>query len=334
MAPASSPRPRVANAPWPRVASLSVLSLVGALGAVAVAALAGASARPELWSAGVARVLAGVLAATGTGASACVTLAALLGPLVAARRLVDGGEAAALEALGWGRAALVRAWIPVAVAAALVAAAAGLGVEPAAWRAVHGLKGSPAAAAAAWARLEGGEVAVLPDGGAVVVRDGALRFRGGDGAWSGVGAAIRPAPAGWDFGPTDAIAADGSRWRADALRLRLDGPAAARWQAAPSSPWAASWGALLARSDEPRARRVLHRRVALVAAVLPLGLLGLCLGWSRRRRDLLGVAVVPLLVFLAARLADASGLPPVLAGWSPTAVATLLAIWAWWRVPA
>lgn len=304
------------------------------MGGLAIVALAGASARPELWSAGPVQVLLAVGAATGTGASACVALAALLGPCFAARRLVTGGEAAALESLGWGRRDLVRAWAPIGLVATLAAAGAGLGVEPIAWRAVHAVKGSPALAAASWARLQAGEVAALGDGGALVLRNGALRFTTGDGAWTGELSSLRPAAGGWAVEGAVLRGAAGEGWSADGLELRLAGAAAASWSEAPRSPWAAGPRALLRRTAEPRAERVLHRRVALILAVLPLGLLGLCLGWSRRRGVLWLVPAVPFIVFLAARWADTAALSPVLAGWVPAIVAVLCAGLGWWRLPS
>ncbi len=296
-------------------------------------ALAGASARPELWAAGPGQVLIAVAAAAGTGASACVALTALLGPLFTTRRLVAGGEATALEALGWGRRDLAIAWLPLGLLAVVAAVGAGLVVEPAAWRVVHSVKGSPAMTAASWARLQAGEVAVLPDGGGLVSRGGALRFSTGDGAWTGELSNPRPDGRSWVFDAARARSSQGEEWSVDRLSLRPADDVAERWAGPPRSPWAASWTALRRRSDEPRAVRVLHRRLALVVAVVPLGLLGLCLGWSRRRGALLVAGGAPFAVFLAARLADTSNLPPTFAGWAPAVVAVGLAAVAWWRLP-
>ncbi len=67
---------------------------------------------------------------------------------------------------------------------------------------------------------------------------------------------------------------------------------------------------------------------ALIVAVLPLGLVGIGVGWSRRRRALVFGALLPAAVFLVARWSDGA-LPPVLAGWSPAIVSALAAGWFW-----
>jgi hypothetical protein len=315
--------------PLPGLLPNSAWVLGGGLGGLTIVALFGAAARPELWHAGLGQVALAVAAAVGTGASACVAITALFGPWLATRRLVLGGEAAALEAVGWGRADLLRSIVPLALGLVVLAAAAGLAVEPAAWTAVHRVKGSPALAAAAWARLESGAVHTLPDGGAVVFQERRLRFTTGDGGWSGALEDARPAVAGWSFGASRIDAGEGGAWSMDRLELRLESPEA--WTEPPSSPWAARFGALYQRRDEPRARRVLHRRMALIAAVLPLAALGLGLGWSRRRRSLWMAALMPAAVFLSARLADTSAVSPLLAGWAPAGVACAAAFWVWRR---
>ncbi len=314
------------SAPAPTFGLLrsTLLVLFVGLGALAVVALGGAAARPELWSAGLGQVARAVAAGVGTGAAASVALAARLGPAIALRTRTS--ERRGLAALGWGRGAVVRAWAPVAGAVLALSLVAGLVVEPAAWRAVHGVKGSPAVAAAGWSSLKSGTVRTLADGGAVVLEGDRLRFTTGRGEWTGRAESPRPASDTWSFSAVEVRSAEQGTWTMDRAALKLVDPEA--WTAPPSSPWAASLSGLRGRTDEPRARRVLHRRLALIVAVLPLGLVGIGVGWSRRRRALVFGALLPAAVFLVARWSDGA-LPPVLAGWSPAIVSALAAGWFW-----
>ncbi len=311
------------------------------LGLVALGSMA---SLPEAWAAGPRLVLSGLLAVAGTGASALLPLVALAVGHGLSRSLSSRGEAAACESLGASAVQVFASLSPLWFGMVLLSLSVSFGVEPAAWSTIHQVRGSPAAAAAAWSRLESGEARVLGDGG-VLHRDEALglRLSTGDRGWVAELAAPspRPAAAAWDFGSL--ILEDrkrGGRWEAEQLRLRMRPEPAARWLAPPSSPASLGLSDLaLRRQSEPRAALVWHRRLALAAAVPLLALVGWLLGWESggaraRGRELRTALAVGsgVLLFVLARLADGlvldGRLGGALAGWLPLVAALCLALLA------
>lgn len=317
--------------PLPRIATITGVIFLMGLALVALVVTAGLAARPELQAAGARHVASGLVAGVGTAGSALVAVVAYAGPWTVARRLRTSGGATALATLGWGRVDLLRACLPLACVGVLMALAASSVVEPSAWRAVHQIKGSPVASAAVWGRLQAGEVAVLPEGGAAVLGAGRLRTTAGDGSWSAEFETPAPTDVAWTFGRAALHTGEQGSWTADRLTLHLLEEPARAWRSPPTSPWAASLRDLV-RRDDRRSRRVLHRRLASVALVLPLIALGLGLGWGAGRLHLGASVALPLVLFVVTRSLDGSGLAPWVIGWSPTLLATALAA-ALWRHP-
>ncbi len=303
-------------------------ALVGATGAAFAAGLLGVAGHPEAWSAGVAFVGRTVLAVAGTSAVAAVLGACLVAGFLLRGDLVRSGALDGLAALGWGAADVGRWSAPLLVAAAALALVGGFAIEPAAWTAMHGLKGSPALSAASLARLERGDVVALPDG-AVVAVDGALAVRLGT-IEATIGG-LAPAEGGWTLNDVRVEGAE-SRWSAASVMLRpvaLPGP--------PASPWTRGWSALRAQAHSgggagARAARVWHRRHALVVLAPLLGLLGFLVGPMQRRAPGGGarIGALALGLFLVLRAADRMGqadlLGPALAGWAPVLACAVLAL--------
>lgn len=299
--------------------SLEVLgALLGA--ALAVGAL-GLLGRPEAWAAGPRFVLASVLVGAGTAASAVPLGAALLLGWLLARDDRRSGEADARASLGLGGGTVRAALLPTAALLTVLAAVSLLRIEPASWSAVHALRGSPAATAVALGRLERGEV-VGARGGALAPDGDALAFVLG--AREGRVTGLAPDGVGWRFADAT-LDAPGGRWEIGAGTLR---PIAA--PSPPASPLAHSTSALLGATDG-RARRVLHRRLALLLAAPLLLALGWGLGGRAGRSASLAPALLGVGLFGALRLADraaqAEVLGPESAGWLPV---VLLGVAAWW----
>lgn len=338
--------------PDPLRASLSFLAarsalaslLVGGLLLVTVAA-AGSAALPGVQAAGPRFVATALFAAVGTAAAALVPFVAGIAAFSAARAMSRSGGAAGSASMGVSAASAWRGLWPLWLALAVLAGGVGFYAEPLAWRTVHLVRGSPALAASGWASMQAGEVRTLGEGGAAVLRDGALDAVTGDRAWS-LGAT--------SFGPDQA----GEGWLLRGVRL-LEGGAAApvtSWEVAslrvvrrsdaaaaepPRSPWSKDPAALLAGQGSSRARLVLHRRLALVFAVPLLAWLGWRGGWDERGPratgarglSLAGVVVVVLaLTRVADRAAGSGALEGALAGQAPavlSAAAVALFTWRW-----
>lgn len=315
-------------------------------------AAAAVGLRPDAFAAGLARVLWGGAAYLGTIAAGVVPGVALGAAFLTSRRLSERGDSVALAGLGLGPMACWRSLWPLwAGLSGLVLLLAFAG-EPPAWRAVHQLKGAPEAAAVAWARLQAGEVRVLPQGGALVAHDGRLRFATGDGQWRGSFAAAAARPEGgdwgWTFGSAQLRHKDGSEWRARRVRLRPDPQWLASYRAPPRSPWAERPARLISERCGPeqsaegcqRAALVLHRRLCLAALVPAVACIGWLLGWSVRREGrrsaggreaaVLGVAVgLYALLKLGEKMVALELVPGALGAWLP---ALPVAFLVWWAV--
>lgn len=307
-------------------AALRILAGVALVGVVVgLVALAG---RPESWSGGPRFVAGTALALAGTGTVAALLLGGLAGGVLLRIELLDSGTLSGMRVLGLGPRALLAAGAPVLLLWTALVGGGAFGVEPAAWTAVHRVKGSPAVSAAAVGRLRSGQVVTVP-GGALVERQGALEARVG----SLSARAERWAPDGPSWSFVGVVADDAeSTWEIEHLRLR---PAAAATP--PRSPWTKTWTGLrrqiAAGEQADRARFVWHRRHALVVLAPLLAVTGFLLG--PRRRDGLASATLrtgalAALLLLLVRAAD--GLPaPLLAGWAPAllGLAGLLVARAW-----
>ena len=295
------------------------------LGALLAATLAvgalGLLGRPEAWAAGPRFVLASVAVGAGTAASAVPLGAALLVGWLLARDDRRSGEADARASLGLGGGAVRAALLPTTALLTVLAGVALLRIEPASWRAVHALRGSPAVTAVALGRLERGEV-VGARGAALAPVGDALAFTSGE--QNGRVTGLAPDGVGWGFAGAS-LEGPGGSWQIGAGTLR---PVAA--PAPPASPLAQSTTRLLGASDG-RARRVLHRRLALLLAAPLLLALGWGLGGRAGRSASLAPALLGLGLFGALRLADraaqAEWIGPEPAGWLPV---LLLAAAAWW----
>jgi hypothetical protein len=323
--------------------ALAVLALGTAL--LLLAAVASTAAFPRIHAAGPDVLLTALLAALGTGAAPLLPLAGLGAGFAVARSAGRRGEAAAAAALGWGPWRIQRSLAPLWIGLALVCFGLGTWAEPAAWRAIHYVRGAPLASAVAWAGLQAGEVRPLSDGGALVLRDGAIAFTTGDRSWRGTAGLPEPLPdqGGWRIDGLEVVALDElgreARWQVSALTLELEPGRRDRWLAPPTSPWTLGWGALRAR-DGRRAAMVLHRRIALAACVPLMALLGWLIGWApggARQATAAwrvpAVAGCAIALFAATRSADHAvawgALPGGLGGWAPAlAAATLLAAFA------
>jgi len=278
--------------------------LLAALGLVAAAAVA---ARPDAWAMGPQRVGVAMLAAVGTSAGPVLPVAAGLGTATLLGALRRRGDLVGLRAQGIGAGAMARVLLLPAVLLVLAAAGWGELAEPAAWRAVHRVRGAPALAAAAWESLQSGEGRTVP-GGAVVLEGGALVAASEDLAFEGQLQDLRPQGARWVFDGARVDTPDG-RWTTGPGRLRLRDEV--RWSAPPTSPRAAHLSALLVRGDE-RSRQILHRRLALPWAVGLWFLLPLLPALGGLRAPLLAVGWL-----LAVRAVDQSGLAAAAVGWAP-----------------
>ncbi len=340
----------LARAIW-RLAWQSSVAVVFAL--VASLVVIGAAAvclRPESFAAGFGRVVWGVLSFLGTVAAGTVPLLAFFSAFLCVSRLSRRGESLTLATLGLGPGRLWCSLWPLWAVFALMAFVFAFIVEPSAWRTVHQLRGSPEAAAVGWARLQAGELRVLPGGGALSLREGVLRFADGAGGWQGT--VISPSPAtsapadGWDFGPSRVRGSDGSLWQFRSVRLRFERAALERYLAPPRSPWATDSLLLSGRqceaaedADCERATLVLHRRVSCPVLVLIMALLGWVLAWSPARRGRahsgLGwrVLLPPLGLYCCLKIAEfvvSKGLlSGVVAAWSPSMLAVALLLWFW-----
>jgi len=290
------------------VRTLVGVALVG--GVVGLAALAG---RPEAWAGGLGFVVGTAGALAGTSVVAALVLGGLVAGFLLRIELGASGFLAGFEVLGLGPGALLRAAAPALVLWTVLVAAAAFIVEPAAWTAVHSVKGSPAVSAAALGRLAAGEVVAVP-GGALAAPGQGLAAKVGElearaESWAASGD-------GWVFGCVVAQHA-GSRWEIEALRLRpVDAPSP------PRSPWTKGWGPLRAQIAEgeqgDRARFVWHRRHALVVVAPFLAVVGFVLGPRRRAalgRATLRAGAFAASLFVLVRVADGAG--PLVGGWAP-----------------
>ena len=145
-----------------RSATLALLRnalLIYVVGA-GIAALGGALAlvqRPESGAAGRAFIIDALGAAIGTAAPGIALTAAVIAPFALRRALAANGVSAGLEQLGVSARDLLRSLLPILATLGLVGGAFVTLVEPPAWRAVHGLRGSPAASAVFLGRISSGE---------------------------------------------------------------------------------------------------------------------------------------------------------------------------------
>lgn len=315
--------------------SAAGIAVLAAIGLVVCLALV-AAARPTAWAAGFGGVAAWVVAAAGTSLSACVALGALAGGYGGAARLSDQGGAGAAEALGLGRWQVFGQLAPVWALLAGLAILAGAELEPRAWAALQGLKGSPAASAAMWGALHSGEVRSV-GGGALVLEEGRLRSVSGDGTWRAELGPLSASSTAWGLGGGTIDAGGLGRWTVDSLELRLAADRAQAWTRPPRGPWTLRPGPLLgavAERGAPRDWLVLHRRLASAPAALLLAALGWSLGWvvgpraRRRPMDALLAAGLVLLVMRGADRAALAGLlPAAVAGWSPLLLTAALLVW-------
>ena len=310
--------------------------MIGALFLVSAAAVC---LRPEAFSAGSERVLWGVGAFLGTVAAGTVPLVALASGFVVSTRLSDRGEAMALGSMGVAPVPAWRALWPLWLVLTAATLAIAFAIEAPAWRVVHQLRGASEVAAVSWNRLQAGEVRVLPKGGALVARDGAMRFASGDGGWRGsagsVVALVGDRDWGWRVADAKFQHADGSLWSARDLRLRADVESLARSREQPRSPWSLPTERLIAAAHSADARPavrnraglVLHRRFALASLVPTLALLGWLLAWSPlregrrdgRRHLVVALLAVSLYALLKSgeKVVAAGLLPGVLGAWLP-----------------
>ena len=305
------------------------------VGLLMLAAVASSATAPRVHAAGAGLVLLALLAAIGTGSAPLMPLSALVAGFAVSRTSSQRGEVAAAEALGTGP---FRAWVSLAPLWALLAASClllGYGAEPAAWRALHRVRGAPLAATVAWAGLSQGEVRGLGEGGALFVARGELRFTSADRSWSGGARRVEPADAAsWKAEGVVLEERGRGAWTIDSMALTLEDQRRDRWLAPPTSPWSLSLPDLAAR-DDGRSALVLHRRAALAAAVPLLALIGWLLGWAPGGRRQAGrwwrapaVAVVAATLFAVARASDhavAQGrIGGGLAGWLPALAACVV----------
>jgi len=306
----------------------SKLLLAGFLAALALGFLALAG-RPGAWSGGPGLVLALVLAIAGTSALAVVLAGALLGGFLLRGQLEGTGTMAGLQTLGWGPRHLALAGLPVLSLCLFAAGFAAFSVEPAAWTAVHAVKGSPAVTAVVLSRLARGEVVAVP-GGAVVQAQG--RLEAALGATQASVADMSPQAGGWQL---DDVRVEGASASWSAARIRLVPTGGTQ---RPANPLTRGWGELrtLARQGG-RSSLVWHRRHALAVLAPLLACLGFGLGGRGRRQRRPGVWVggAALGLFLAARGADqlvADGLlAPTLGGWAPCLLGALMLLASRWR---
>jgi hypothetical protein len=279
----------------------------------------------------------------GTGLTAVLPLAALAAAFGAGSAWSTQGGAAGAASLGISPLQPFVRLGPVWGAGAVLVLVCAFAIEPAAWQGLHRVRGGPLAAAAAWASLEAGEVRTLRSGGAVVMQDSVLYAITGDQEWELRAARTSPdvAEAGWRLTGVRLIAREGQVWTARTAFLRPQPARKARWEAPAASPWAMGPGRLWeAQATSPRASLVLHRRLALAAAVPLLAVVGWLLAWGeaplrRPRWGLLGAVALAGGLFALARSADravADGLlSGALAGWLPLLPAAVIAVVLGWR---
>ena len=303
-------------------------ALVGLVG-LAVAVLGGALgllARPEALAAGARFVIALLVTAAGTSLSAVVPGAITVGSFVVVSRWRRNGALAGLAQLGVGPRDLLRTALPILLALSVTGGLLVHLTEPLAWTAVHHLKGSPAASAAALGRLGGGEAVVLNDGHIVAAPTTtglALRAR----AWSGTAATLSATPDGWAVEQLQ-IAGPASQWTVRAALLRPVDAATS-----PSNPL--TFGSLRLLDERgSRAALVLHRRLALPVLGLLLGLCALQLG-ARHRFGAPALIGLAFSTFALVRATDgwarAGEMPPSIAGWFPPTIVAAVALLLWRR---
>ncbi len=315
--------------------------VAAALGALLLltAAVAGTAALPGVQAAGGRFIAVALGAAVGTAAAPLMPWVAAVAGLAAARSLAAGGGAAACATLGLSAAGTWRRLWPLWAALAVSTGVVGFWGEPAAWTALHDVRGARAATATAWASLQAGEVRTLGEGGGLVVRSGGvLDGLTGDRTWALQARGIAPSAdrAGWELqgvriaerGPQGGV---GAAWEVGQLTLRPEGAGA---PALPRSPWAQSPGGLMSRQGTSRGRLVLHRRLALVLCVPLLAWVGWRAGWDERGPRARGsrsvaLAALAVAVLVVTRLADRAcgwgGLDGVVAGHVPLALSAAAA---------
>lgn len=276
--------------------------------------------RPEIWAGGPELVLLAALASLGTSAAALVPVVAAGVAFVTARGLHSGWEA-----LGLGRLRLWAALWPVWTLLLVLSLLLSFVAEPAGWRLVHRVKGTPLAASASWHRLAEGQALTLADGGwarrqgeggfdlrtadgSVALRASSLMPRHGEGVWELTGVALE----------LSSKQGDGS-WTMESLRVLMDGEAAERYHAPPSSPWARSMGELWSsRRDDPRSARVWGRRWIQVLGVpllaLAVWLLVLAPAPRARRPELAVGASIGLILSFFVLIRIGESLPSPLLG--------------------
>lgn len=269
--------------------------------------------------------------------------AALIGGVVALRRMSDESEIAALRSLGVRPGALATPALLVALAVGLAAGAISLSAAPSALGAlrarlsriaVHGIAhaidaapigrfSSPANDVHVFVRASDARgvrgLLVEADGVVVAARHGHAWARGG---------AIR-------LDLRDAVVRAGPGRQLSARRAVVTLPsspvARAAADAVPSA-FATPTGAL-ARTRAPQARRVLASRIAAPAIAAALALWMLPLGFGGRRR-MLAIPIAGGVIAAAhvvPRLVEAASFPPLCAAATPTGLA-LAAVAAWRRV--
>ncbi len=311
-----------------RTLAQSLLSnaLVVYLLGLGVAALGGGIAllgRPEATAAGPSFAFATVLTSIGTSMTAVALAGPVVGSFAARVRLERSGARAGLAQLGVGERDLVRALLPALAALSILGAVLVWWVEPPAWTAVHGLKGSPAATAAFMGRLDGGELLTTGSGELAVVAAGDAVQIWSRSGWAASAVALGPDSQGWSIDGLEVHSVD-STWRAKSVRLRLVAEVGR-----PTSPLTRGLMELL-RSSSSRDRLVLHRRLSLPVLGVLLGLIAWLVasgpaGVGPTAR-LTGVVLGTVLVLRGSDVAVTSGtLHGALAGWLPAvAVAALL----------
>jgi hypothetical protein len=258
----------------------------------------------------------------------------------------------ALASLGYGPLSIWRRLWPLWALLSILALVFAFVVEPPSWRAIHLLKGSPQAAAVAWARLEAGELRVLPGGGGLVLHEGSLHFASASGALTArctVPSRTQvSAGDGWELGPSTIARKDGSTWMIDSIKLRPNSRNQVAYLAAPTSPWARDSASLLKSpckegdvAECDRSDLVLHRRMSWAVLVPVLALLGWLLAWVPARSGRGSVAsgavtALPALglyslLKLSERALESGIFSGSVAAWLPVFAAVLLTGWVLFR---